>query len=162
MGRTPLDLRSFTTVFYNIVHFRYSLSGIKPIPPPLISVDTSHSVSSSADAGSDYGPHGAPPASLPNNVGVFGGAGVFGLGNGSGGGGNGMPAVYGVPLPSAAAPHSLAAVPSAGPAVRSRPGSRYSNRSSRRRARSGGLHSSSSSTAGHYPAQYVNGGRIIH
>ena len=33
---------------------RYSLSGIKPIPPPLISVDTSHSISSSA-AESDCG-----------------------------------------------------------------------------------------------------------
>ena len=59
---------------------RYSLSGgIKPIPPPLISVDTSHSISSSA--ASDYG-GGLGPASL------------------GAGGGNGLPAVYGVPVHS--------------------------------------------------------------
>lgn len=55
---------------------RYSLSnGLKPIPPPLISVDTSHSLSSSA--ASDYGGNGM-----------------------TAGGGNGLPAVYGVPVHS--------------------------------------------------------------
>ena len=46
--------------------FRYSLSGIKPIPPPLISVDTSHSISSSA--ASDCGlpaVYGVPSHSRP-------------------------------------------------------------------------------------------------
>ncbi len=50
-----------------LVTFRYSLSGgIKPIPPPLISVDTSHSISSSA--ASDYGlpaVYGVPSHSRP-------------------------------------------------------------------------------------------------
>eukprot|EP00095_Tigriopus_kingsejongensis_P005839 maker-scaffold425_size175135-snap-gene-0.47 protein:Tk05839 transcript:maker-scaffold425_size175135-snap-gene-0.47-mRNA-1 annotation:"hypothetical protein L798_01171" len=56
---------------------RYSLAGgLKPIPPPLISVDTSHSLSSSG--ASDYG--GNHPAAA--------------------GGGNGLPAVYGVPVHS--------------------------------------------------------------
>ncbi len=80
---------------------RYSLSGgIKPIPPPLISVDTSHSVSSS-----DAGGHA--------NGGVdFGGA----VANGGGGGGifgssmfshnhhndDGLPAVYGLPASASA------------------------------------------------------------
>lgn len=60
--------------------YRYSLSGhgIKPIPPPLISVDTSHSISSSA--ASDYGGGGAM--------------------NHHAGAGNGIPAVYGVPVHS--------------------------------------------------------------
>ena len=48
------------------LYCRYSLSGIKPIPPPLISVDTSHSISSSA--ASDCGlpaVYGVPSHSRP-------------------------------------------------------------------------------------------------
>ncbi len=113
---------------------RYSLSGgIKPIPPPLISVDTSHSISSSG--ASDYGGNG----NMSN-----------------GGGGNGLPAVYGVPPPSAAVhqPH--------------RPSSRYSNRSHRSRRQQHGLsglggsqHIHSSSSAASMPFSKYSNGRMV-
>ena len=61
-----LPLEQFGLKF-NSISFRYSLNDkIKPIPPPLISVDTSHSISSASENGLPA-VYGVPVHSRPSS-----------------------------------------------------------------------------------------------